>query len=43
METVDTVLFRAVVEIQWKSDEVRIYNFVKDFLDDTGVYVCVCV
>ena len=40
METVDTVIFRAISEIRSKSkckDEARIYNFVKDFLDDSGV------
>ena len=40
METVDTVIFRAISEIQGKSkhpDETRIYNFVKDFLDDSSV------
>ena len=40
METVDTVIFRAISEIRGKSkrpDEARIYNFVNDFLDDSGV------
>ena len=40
METVDTVTFRAISEIQGKSkrpDEAKIYNFVKDLLDDSGV------
>ena len=40
METVDTVIFRAVSEIRGKSkhpDEARNYNFVIDFLDDSGV------
>ena len=40
METVDAVIFRAISEIRGKSkrpDEARIYNFVKDFLDDSGV------
>ena len=40
METVDTVIFRAITEIRGKSErpnEARIYNFVKDFLDDSGV------
>ena len=40
METVDTVNFRAISEIRGKSkrsDEGRIYNFVKDFLDESGV------
>ena len=39
-ETVDSVIFRAITEIRGKSkrpDEARIYNFVKDFLDDNGV------
>ena len=38
METVDTVIFRAKSEIRGKSkrpDETRIYNFVKDFLDES--------
>ena len=40
METVDTVIFRAICEIWGKSkrpDEARIYDFVKDFLDDSDV------
>ena len=40
METVGTVIFRAISEIRGKSkrpDEARIYNCVKDFLDDNGV------
>ena len=40
MEIVGTVIFRAISEIRGKSkrpDEARIYNFVKDFLDDSGV------
>ena len=40
METVDTVIFRAISEIRGKSKrpaEARIYDFVKDFLDDSGV------
>ena len=40
METVYTVIFRAIYEIRGKSkrpDEVRIYNLVEDFLDDSGV------
>ena len=40
METADTVIFRAISEIRGKSkrpDEPRIYNFVKDFLDNSGV------
>ena len=40
METVDTVIFRVITEIWGKSkrpDEDRIYNFVKDFIDDSGV------
>ena len=40
METVDAVIFRAISEIRGKSkrpDEARIYNFVKDFLDDSGI------
>ena len=39
MEKVDTVIFRAISEIWSKSkhpDEARIYNFVKNFLDDSG-------
>ena len=40
METVDTVIFRAISEIRGKPkrpDETRIYNFIKNFLDDSGV------
>ena len=40
METVDTVIVRAISEIRDKSkhpDEARNYNFVNDFLDDSGV------
>ena len=40
MKTVDTIIFRAKSEIGGKSkrpDEARIYNFVKDFLGDSGV------
>ena len=40
METVDTVIFRPISEIRDKSehpDEARNYNFVNDFLDDSGV------
>ena len=40
MEIVDTVIFRAISEIQDKSkrpDEARIYNFVKKFLNNSGV------
>ena len=40
MEAVDTVIFKAISEIRGKSkppDEARIYNFVKDFIDDSGV------
>ena len=40
METVDAIIFRAISEIRGKSkrpDEARIYNFVKDFLDDSSV------
>ena len=40
MEIVDIVVFRAISEIRGKSkcsDEARIYNFVKDFLDYSGV------
>ena len=39
-ETVDTVISRGISEIWGKSkrlDKARIYNFVKDFLDDSGV------
>ena len=41
IEAVDTVIFVAISEIRGKSkrpDEAKIYNFVKDFLDDSGVY-----
>ena len=40
METVNTVIFRVISEIRGKSkrsDEARIYNFVKDFLDDSAI------
>ena len=40
MESVDNVIFRVTFEIRGKSehpDEARIYNFVKDFLDDSGL------
>ena len=40
MEIVGNVIFRAISVIRGKSkrpDEFRIYNFVKDFLDDSGV------
>ena len=40
IEIVDTVVFRAISEIHGKSkrpDEARTHNFVKDFLDDSGV------
>ena len=40
METVDSLIFRAISEILDKSkdpDKVRICNFVIDFLDDSGV------
>ena len=40
MEIVGNVIFRAISVIRGKSkrpDEARIYNFVKDFLDDSGV------
>ena len=40
MEIVDIVVFRAISEIRGKSkcsDEARIYNFVKAFLDYSGV------
>ena len=40
METADTVIFRAISEIRGKSkkpDEARIYNFVKNFLDNSDV------
>ena len=39
MEAVETVIFRAMSEIRGRSkcpDEARIYNFVKDFLDNSG-------
>ena len=40
MVTVNTVIFRAISEIRGKSkrpDKTRNYNFLKDFLDDSGV------
>ena len=40
METVSTVIFRVISEMRGKSkrpDEARIYNFVKDFLDDSAI------
>ena len=40
IETVGTVIFRAISEIRGKSkrpDEDRIYNFFKNFFDDSGV------
>ena len=40
METADTVIFRAISEIPGKSerpDKARIYNFVKNLLDDSDV------
>ena len=40
MEIVGNVIFRAISVIRGKSkrpDEARIYNSVKDFLDDSGV------
>ena len=40
MESVDNVIFRVTSEIRGKSehpDEARIYNFVKDFLDNSGL------
>ena len=40
METADTVIFRAISEIWGKSkrpDKARIYNFVKNLLDDSDV------
>ena len=40
METVNTVIFRVISEMRGKSkrpDEARIYNFVKDFLDDSAI------
>ena len=40
METADTATFRATSEIRGKSkrpDEARIYNFLKNFLDDSDV------
>ena len=40
MDTADTVIFRAISEIRGKSkkpDEARIYNFVKNFLDNSDV------
>ena len=39
-ETADTVTFRAISEIlgKWKlPDKARIYNFVKNLLDDSDV------
>ena len=38
METADTVIFRAISQIRGKSkrpDKARIYNFVKNLLDDS--------
>ena len=40
METADTVIFSAISEIPGKSkqlDKARIYNFVKNLLDDSDV------
>ena len=40
METVNTVIFRAISEIRGnpkRLDETRNYNFLKNFLDDSGV------
>ena len=40
METVDTVISRAISEIpsiSKRADEARIYNFIKNFLDDSSV------
>ena len=40
METVNTVIFRVISEMRGKSkrpDEARIYNFVKNFLDDSAI------
>ena len=40
METVGTFILRAISELWGKSkypDKARIYNFVKDFLDNSGV------
>ena len=40
IESVDNVIFRVISEIRDKSkrpDEARIYNFIKDFLDDSGL------
>ena len=40
METFGTFIIRAIFEIWGKSklpDEARIYNFVKDFLDNSGL------
>ena len=40
-EAVYTVIFRAISETRWKwerPDEARNYNFVKDFLDGSGVF-----
>ena len=42
METVNTVIFRVISEMRGKSkrpDEARIYNFVKNFLDDSAISV----
>ena len=36
-ETVDTVISRAIWGKSKRLDKARIYNFVKDFLDDSGV------
>ena len=39
MKPVNAIVFRAIFEIRGKSkwpDETRIYNFVKEFLDDVG-------
>ena len=38
MEKADNVIFRAIYQTRGKSkqpDEARIYNFVKNFLDDS--------
>ena len=40
MESVDNIIFRVISEIRGKSerpDEARIYNFVKDFVNDSGL------
>ena len=40
METVDTIIFWAISEIRGKSkrpDETRIYNFSKNFFEDSDV------